>query len=126
MKIAMTSVFVPDPIAAFKFYTEALGFKEHLLMPEAYLAIVVSPEEPNGIALMLEPNHNPIAKTYQEALFKSNIPCIVFGTTDLEKEYETLKGKGVVFTKPPEKNEWGFEAVFQDGFGNLIQLHQAL
>ncbi|HUE75800.1 MAG TPA: VOC family protein, partial [Chloroflexota bacterium] len=56
MKIAMTSVLVDDPIKAFKFYTEVLGFAERLYMPEAQLAIVVSPEEPNGTGLLLEPN----------------------------------------------------------------------
>ncbi|HZY78483.1 MAG TPA: VOC family protein [Cyclobacteriaceae bacterium] len=33
MKIGMTSVFVSDPVAAFKFYTEILGFKEKLFLP---------------------------------------------------------------------------------------------
>ena len=66
MKIGVTSVFVPNPIEAFKFYTEVLGFKEKLYLPEHWVAIVVSPEQPDGTALMLEPNHNAIAKNYQK------------------------------------------------------------
>src|SRR5688572_30828756 len=69
MKILLTSVFVDSPIDAFKFYTEVLGFVERLYMPEANLAIVASPEEPGGTRLLLEPNDNPIAKTYQEAIY---------------------------------------------------------
>jgi len=66
MKIAMTGVHVNSPVEAFKFYTEVLGFIEKMYMPEAQLAIVVSPEEFEGTALLLEPNDNPIAKAYQE------------------------------------------------------------
>jgi catechol 2,3-dioxygenase-like lactoylglutathione lyase family enzyme len=65
MKIALTSVFVPDPTAAHKFYTEVLGFASKMYMPEAYLAIVASPEDMNGTSLLLEPDNNPIAKAYK-------------------------------------------------------------
>src|SRR5688572_27107566 len=125
MKIALTSVFVHDPKAAFKFYTEVLGFVEKLYMPEANLAIVASPEEPNGTSLLLEPNDNPIAKTYQKGLFKSGIPCIIFGVEDIKAEYERMKKLGVVFRKEPVKTDHGTQALFEDTCGNLIQLYQA-
>ena len=83
MKIGLTSVFVHDPIAAFKFYTEVLGFVKRMYMPEAWIAIVVSPEEPDGTGLLLEPNHNAIAKTYQKGLYKAGIPVIVFSAPDI-------------------------------------------
>ena len=124
MKIALTSVFVDDPNKAFKFYTEVLGFVEKMYIPEAYLAIVASPEEPAGTGLLLEPNSNPIASTYQQALYKAGLPVIVFGVEDIQKEYERLKLAGVVFTGEPIKTDWGTQAVFEDTCGNLIQLHQ--
>ena len=124
MKIKLTSVFVQNPIDAYKIYTEVLGFVSFMYMPEAMLAIVVSPEDQHGTALMLEPNDNPIAKTYQEALFKAGIPVIVFGVDDIQKEYERLKQKGVQFRKEPQKTEWGTETDFEDGCGNLIKIHQ--
>jgi predicted enzyme related to lactoylglutathione lyase len=124
MKIGMTSVFVHNPIDAFKFYTEVLGFAKKLYMPEHWMAVVVSPEDLNGTTLLLEPNHNAIAKNYQKALYKSGIPCIVFSTDDIHKEYERLKEKGVVFKTAPKKTDYGIEAVFDDTFGNYIQLVQ--
>jgi predicted enzyme related to lactoylglutathione lyase len=124
MKIALTSVFVDDPGKAFKFYTEVLGFVERMYIPEAQLAIVVSPEEPGGTGLLLEPNYNPIAKTYQEAIYKEGLPAIVFGVEDIQEEYERLKNLGVVFRGEPTKTDWGTQAVFEDSCGNLIQLHQ--
>ena len=125
MKIKLTGVFVHNPIEAFKFYTEVLGFVKLMYMPEAYLAIVVSPEQPDGTALLLEPNNNPIAKTYQEGLFKEGIPAIVFGVENVQKEYERLKNLGVVFKNEPTTNEWGTEAIFDDTCGNLIKIHQS-
>jgi predicted enzyme related to lactoylglutathione lyase len=125
MKIALTSVFVDDPIKAFKFYTEVLGFAERMYMPEHYLAIVASPEDPEGTGLLLEPNMNPIASTYQQALYKEKLPAIVLGVDDVRKEYERLTALGVAFTGEPVTSEWGTQAVFDDTCGNFIQIHQA-
>jgi predicted enzyme related to lactoylglutathione lyase len=125
MKIALTSVFVHDPISAHRFYTEVLGFATRLLMPEANLAIVVSPEEPDGTGLLLEPNENPIASTYQKAIYELGMPVIVFGVDDVQKEYERLLQHGVVFRTPPTPNPVGVEAVLEDTCGNLVQLFQA-
>lgn len=122
MKISLTSVHVNDPMEAFEFYTETLDFKEQMYIPEANLAIVISPEDPDGTALLLEPSDNPIAREYKEGLYEQGIPMIVFGVGDIQKEYEKLKDRGVEFTKEPTKTDWGYEAVFDDTCGNYIQL----
>jgi predicted enzyme related to lactoylglutathione lyase len=124
MKIALTSVTVNNPVEAFTFYTEVLGFVKRLYVPEAALAIVASPEDPDGTGLLLEPSDNPIAKTFQEAVYQAGLPVIVFGTEDIQKECERLKALGVVFKKEPTKTDWGTEAIFEDTCGNLIQLAQ--
>ena len=124
MKISLTSVFVDDPVTAFAFYSEVLGFVEKMNVPEAALAIVASPEEPDGTSLLLEPNAHPVANAYQQGLYEDGLPCIVFGVDDIQAEYERLKDRGVVFRKEPTRTEYGIETVFEDTFGNLIQLHQ--
>jgi predicted enzyme related to lactoylglutathione lyase len=124
MKIALTSVFVDDPVKAFKFYTEVLGFVEIMFIPEAALAIVASPEEPSGTGLLLEPNDNPVARTYQEAIYQQGLPAIVLGTDDVQEEYRRLKALGVDFRREPVKTEWGTQVLLDDTCGNLIQLHQ--
>ncbi len=124
MKIALTSVTVFDPIEAFKFYTEILGFKEKMFMPKMKLAIVISPEDENGTALLLEPNDNPLSKTFQEGVYKQGIPVIVMGVDDVQAEYDKLIEKGVKFKQLPTKTDWGTQAVFDDTCGNYIQLHQ--
>lgn len=124
MKIALTSVFVNDPLEAFKFYTETLGFVEKMYMPEHYLAIVASPEDPDGTSLLLEPNMNLGAKEFQKGIYDAGLPIIVFGVPDVQAEYERLKDRGVVFRKEPTKTDWGIEAVFDDTCGNYIQIAQ--
>lgn len=124
MKITLTSVYVSKPIEAFKFYTQVLGFAEKMFMPDMNLAIVASAEEPQGTALLLEPNENPIAKDYQTALYKAGLPVIVFGVANVQQEYDRLIGQGVLFRKMPTKTDWGIEAIFDDTFGNYIQISQ--
>jgi catechol 2,3-dioxygenase-like lactoylglutathione lyase family enzyme len=124
MKIALTSVFVNDPLEAFRFYTEKLGFVEKMYMPEHYLAIVASPEDPDGTSLLLEPNMNLGAKEFQKGIYDAGLPIIVFGVPDVQGEYERLKGRGVVFRKEPTKTDWGIEAVFDDTCGNYVQIAQ--
>lgn len=122
MKIEMVSIFVNNVDKAFRFYTEVLGFKERMYLPEHYVAIVVSPEQPEGTSLLLEPNDNPIASDYQQALWKAALPAMTLSATDIHQEYQRLSAAGVVFRKAPTQTEWGVEAIFEDTCGNLLQL----
>jgi predicted enzyme related to lactoylglutathione lyase len=124
MRITLTSIPVDDPLKAFRFYTETLGFVERMYVPDANLAIVASPEEPEGTGLLLEPNDNPISKTFQEGIYAAGMPIIVFGVDDLQQQYQRLNQLGVVFTQEPTETEYGQVAVLDDTCGNLIQLHQ--
>lgn len=124
MRIGITSVFVHDPVAAFHFYTSVLGFVEKTFIPGKWIAIVASPEDPKGTSLMLEPNHNAIAKRYQQGLYKAGIPAMVFTTPDIQQEYERLLALGVLFRKSPTKTKDGVEALFEDGFGNILLLYE--
>lgn len=124
MKISLTSVSVKDPIAAFKFYTEKLGFVEKLFMPDHYIAIVVSPEDPNGVSLLLEPRGGYGSDIYYDGIYESGLPVIIFGVNDVHAEYEKLKARGVEFKQEPTENEWGTQAIFDDTCGNFIQIHK--
>ena len=85
---------------------------------------VVSPEDPDGTELLLEPNNDPAARTYQEALFNQAIPLTSFAVDDIQKEYERMKDLDVVFTVEPSKAGSVTIAVLNDTCGNLIQLYQ--
>jgi predicted enzyme related to lactoylglutathione lyase len=124
MKIKLTSVFVDDQDNALKFYADVLGFaKKHEFSAGKYKWLtVVSPEEPEGVQLVLEPNSNPAAKTYQQEIFRQGIPAANFFVGDVQKEYDRLKQHGVKFTKEPTKTTGSTIAIFDDTCGNLIQI----
>lgn len=86
---------------------------------------MVSPEEPDATELLLEPNGNPAAKIYQEAIHAQGIPATAFAVDDIQKEYERMKNLGVVFTMEPTRTGPVTIAVFDDTCGNLIQIYQA-
>ncbi len=126
MKIKLTSVFVDDQDKALKFYTEALGFVKKFDFPVGQFKwlTVVSPDEPEGIQLLLEPNDNPAARTYQKAIFEQGIAATSFAVDDIQKEYERMKKLGVAFSMEPTQAGPATIAVFDDTCGNLIQLAQ--
>jgi predicted enzyme related to lactoylglutathione lyase len=128
MKIKLTSVSIDDYNKALKFYTEVLGFVKKRDIPlgdGARWITVVSPEEPDGTELLLEPNADyPAMKALKEALVKDGLPFTAFQVDDIQKEYARLKKLGVEFTMEPTNMGMTTVAVFDDTCGNLIQLYQ--
>jgi predicted enzyme related to lactoylglutathione lyase len=124
MRVKMCSIHVTDPADAFTFYTQTLGFEELLVIPDAHLYIVRSPEDRDGVGLLLEPSDNPIARAYKEGVYELGIPTIVFGVKDVQTEYERLKSLDVMFIGEPTADESGTHAVFDDTCGNYVQIHQ--
>lgn len=126
MRIVLTQVFVDDQDKALKFYTEVLGFikKQDFPIGEFKWLTVVSPEDPDGVELLLEPSDNPATVTFKKALFEQGIAAASFGVDDVQKDYERLKAKGVNFTMLPTSMGEVTMAVFDDTCGNLIQIAQ--
>ncbi|MFI9235555.1 VOC family protein [Streptomyces sp. NPDC053079] len=125
MKIHLTSVFVDDQAKALHFYTEILGFVKKHDVPvgetDRWLT-VVSPDDPGGTELLLEPASHPAAKTYRDALVKDGIPLAQFAVDDVKAEYERLRGLGVHFSQEPLDMDDVTIAVLDDTCGNLIQI----
>ena len=127
MKIPVTSLSVVDQDKALKFYTEVLGFikKHDIPIGDAKWLTVVSPEAPNGVELLLEPNGEyPAMKALKEALVRDGIPFTTFQVDDIYAEYERLKQLGVQFTMEPTNMGMTIVAILDDTCGNLIQIHQ--
>jgi catechol 2,3-dioxygenase-like lactoylglutathione lyase family enzyme len=126
MKIKLTSVLVDDQDKALKFYTEVLGFVKEKEIPLGKFKwlTLVSPEGSDDIELLLEPNENPAAQTFQKALHEQGIPLTAFFVDDIHKEYERLQKLGVVFRSGPTQAGPATVAVFDDTCGNLIQICQ--
>ncbi|HET6969077.1 MAG TPA: VOC family protein [Ornithinibacter sp.] len=124
MRITRTSVFVDDQAAALDFYSRVLGFavRHDIPLGAHRWLTVVSPEAPDGVELLLEPNEHPAAKAYTQALVADGIPSTSFTCDDVEAEHARLTGLGVTFTQPPVPMGPVVTAVFDDTCGNLVQI----
>ncbi len=126
MKMKLMNVFVDNQDKALTFYTEVLGFvkKSDFSVGTYRWLTVVSPEEPDGIELLLESNENPAARISQEAFSQQGIPAATFAVSDIQHEYERLKQLGVVWTQGLTQDGSVTLAILDDTCGNLIQLAQ--
>lgn len=128
IKIKLTSVSIGDYDRALNFYTDILGFVKKQDMPlgeGARWITVVSPDEPNGTELLLEPNAEyPQMKALKEALVKDGIPFTAFQVDDVQAEYDRLRQLGVAFTMEPTDVGSAIVAILDDTCGNLIQIYE--
>ena len=124
MRINLTSVLVDDQAKALAFYTDVLGFtkKTDIPMGEHSWLTVVSPDDPDGVELVLEPDSHPAVGPFKDALVADGIPFTSFAVTDVQAEYDRLTALGVTFTQPPTAMGPVTTAVFDDTCGNLIQI----
>ena len=124
IRVNLTSVFVDDQAKALAFYTEKLGFRKKNDVPtgDARWLTVVSPADPDGVELLLEPDGHPAAGPFKKALVSDGIPFTQFAVDDVYAEVERLKGLGVEFTQDAVDMGPVVTAVFDDTCGNLIQL----
>jgi catechol 2,3-dioxygenase-like lactoylglutathione lyase family enzyme len=127
VRINLTSVLVDDQDKALRFYTEVLGFqkKTEIPMGEHRWLTVVSPEDPDGVELVLEPDEHPAARPFKEALVADGIPFTSFAVPDVHAETERLRALGVTFTQEPLNMGPVTTAVLDDTCGNLIQITSA-
>ena len=124
MRITVTSVFVDDQEKALDFYTDKLGFVKKTDVPTGAhrWLTVVSPDAPDGVELLLEPNDHPAAQAYQEAIVADGLPTTSFAVDDVNAEFDRLTAKGVTFVQPPTEMGPVTTAVLDDTCGNLIQI----
>ena len=125
MRINVASVLVDDQDKALRFYTDVLGFLKKTDIPlggGAKWLTVVSPDAPDGVELLLEPDGHPAAKPFKDALVADGIPFTSFAVDDVRAEHERLSALGVTFTQPPTEMGPVTTAVFDDTCGNLIQI----
>jgi predicted enzyme related to lactoylglutathione lyase len=128
MKIKLASVPIADYDKALKFYTEIMGFEKKRDIPlgeGARWLTVVSPQEPNGTELVLEPNDSyPAMQALKQSLVKDGIPITAFEVDDIQAEYARMKNLGVKFTMEPTNMGQTTVAILDDTCGNLIQIYQ--
>lgn len=124
MKLSLVSIPVQDPLAAHEIYTSTLGFQSKEFKPEESLAIIVSAEDPNGTAILLEPCKGSFAEDFQKSAFEANLPYMIFAVNNVEAEVARLQAAGVQVRLDLDRPEWGLSNMFEDGCGNLLMLEE--
>ena len=126
IRINVTSVFVDDQDKALRFYTDVLGFVKKTEVPvgEHRWLTVVSPDDPDGVELLLEPDAHPAAKPFKDALVLDGVPFTSFAVQDVRADVERLRGLGVRIVQEPADMGPVTTAVIDDTCGNLIQIAQ--
>ena len=120
MNVCLVSVPVQDVIQAHEIYTTKLGFVTKEFDPEHWLAVVVSPDEPDGTALLLEPCQGSFAEAYQQSAYEANLPIIIFSTPDAVAEINRLAAAGVTIRRDLDRPEYGLTNLFEDGCGRVV------
>jgi catechol 2,3-dioxygenase-like lactoylglutathione lyase family enzyme len=128
-KLSHATLFVRDQEKAYDVYVNKLGFKikTDMKMDNGFRWLTVAPpRQPDMEIVLTEPNEPMFAADLvphvRALLDKDAMGGGVWETDDAQKTYDDLKAKGIVFMKPPTKEFYGIEALFQDGCGNWFSL----
>jgi len=116
---------VQDPIKAHEIYTSKLGFTSKQFEPDASLAIVVSPEDPDGTAILLEPCKGSFAEDYQKSAYNARLPIMAVSIKNAAAELERLSSLGIKLRPELDRPDFGIENVFEDGCGNLLMIEES-
>src|SRR5215207_7877208 len=124
MRVKWTTLYVDNQEKALQFYTTKLGLQKKADFSQGNYRwlTVASPEDPDGVELVLESNTNPAGRAYQEALRGQGQPAAQFLVNDVQAEHDRLAAKGVKFTRPVTSATGSIIAVLDDTCGNLVQL----
>jgi catechol 2,3-dioxygenase-like lactoylglutathione lyase family enzyme len=115
MRLYGIRVLVHDIAEARAFYGDTLGLKESWSMPEIGAAgfaldnaeLIVEEEAADG------PDGELVGR----------FVGVSIQVSDIDGTYEQLRGKGVAFESPPERQAWGGTlAHFRDPAGNILTL----
>jgi len=96
MRIKWTTLYVDDQEKALQFYTDKLGFQKKADFSQGNYRwlTVASPEDPEGVELLLESNANPAGKAYQEALHGQGQPASQSLVSDVQAEHDSIGRQG--------------------------------
>ena len=111
LNFTSVAVVVKDAKKSAQWYKEKLGFE---VRDEMGHWITVAPKGSNVVFHLCQ-DFYPI---------EPGVNGISFMTKDVAKEEKALRAKGVEFTQPTKKEDWGISALFRDPDGNEFTLLQ--
>jgi predicted enzyme related to lactoylglutathione lyase len=113
-QVKFVGIPVRDQDKALEFWTKKVGLQISTDQPmggaQRWIELKV-PGAQTGIVLFTPPGHESRIGTFQN---------MSFDVDDVEKTYRELSERGVEFTQPPKKEQWGASAIFKDPDGNTF------
>jgi catechol 2,3-dioxygenase-like lactoylglutathione lyase family enzyme len=136
-RMSHTCFYVLDQQRAKEFYVDKLGFTERTDVRmggefdgagQGFRWLTVSPpDQPEVEIILADPamgNDEATAAQIRELVAKGAMGTGVLETDDVQKAYEELSGRGVVFIQEPAERPYGVEALLRDDSGNWFSLMQ--
>jgi catechol 2,3-dioxygenase-like lactoylglutathione lyase family enzyme len=124
-RIAHIALVVKDYDEAIEFYTQNLNFRliEDTKLSEEKRWVLIAPPGSNGCCLLLAKaaNERQLAAVGNQT--GGRVFLFLF-TDDFWRDYNNMNEKGIHFVRPPQEEEYGTVAVFEDLYGNLWDLIQ--
>lgn len=113
--VKFVSIPTTDQDRALAFYTQKLGFKLVTDQPfddkQRWIELRVGTSDTHFVLFTADQGPRP------GGAFNGAFAC-----DNVDKTYEALKGRGVLFTSAPQKQPWGTFATFTDPDGNQFVL----
>lgn len=119
------SILVKDLSEAKTFYTEKLGFvvREEIEFSPDWSYLTVSPTHDNETTIELLQAENTEQKELIDTQAGKHV-LLMFLTDDIQKDYEELKSRGVIFRGKPTSVPGGKGVGFEDLYGYSFDLYQ--
>ncbi|HKE24405.1 MAG TPA: VOC family protein [Bryobacteraceae bacterium] len=115
-RIKFISIPVRDQDRALRFYTEKLGFRiltdQEFSETQRWIELSI-PGADTGVVLFTPEGHEDRIGTPVNTSWEVD---------SIDKTYEDLRGRGVEFAGPPQKQPWGSFVMMKDSEGNQICL----
>jgi catechol 2,3-dioxygenase-like lactoylglutathione lyase family enzyme len=122
-KIVHLALVVDDYDEAIKFYTEKLNFVllEDTVLSETKRWVLVAPQGSSECCLLLARAANEEQKSRVGNQTGGRV-FLFLETDNFQRDYDTMREKGIVFARDPIVEPYGTVAVFKDLYGNLWDL----
>lgn len=122
-KLTRVTILVKDQEEALRWYTGTLGFEKRAdqVFGPGIRWLTVAPKDQEEVEIVLVPADTPEKQARIGSQAADHV-FLVVQTDNCGQEYERLQSHGVKFLSPPAEQPWGVEAVFEDLYGNRMDL----
>ena len=122
-RIAHIALVVRDYDEAIAFYTKKLDFRlvEDTRISDDKRWVVVAPPGAQECTLLLAKAANEKQSESIGNQTGGRVFLFLF-TDDFQRDYEKMSARNIKFVRPPQEEDYGTVAVFEDLYGNLWDL----